>query len=115
LIDAVDYWNNFLGGYIHASVLVPLRIFNILFTAVTPAYNFVTWVASQFAYQSLLPGAMRNTRHLLSFASATSDLFKHSFVGLADYVPTFAYGCEARPRPLCNRPANWQISYPILC
>jgi hypothetical protein len=79
LVNAVDYWNGSIGGYIYSAVFVPLRILNILFTAISPAYNFSTWVVSQFLSQSLLPATIKNSSSLVDFALATSSLFKHLF------------------------------------
>lgn len=79
LVNAVDYWNGSIGGYIYSAVFVPLRILNILFTAISPAYNFAAWVSSQFLSQSLLPATIKNSSSLVDFALATSALFKHLF------------------------------------
>lgn len=106
LIALVDYWNQSLGGYIHAAVVVPLRVFDVAFGAVVPAYNFGVWVSTQFVNNALVPNAIRNSGELLSLAESTADLFRDTFVSGSDYLGTFAYGCQEPVTDACYDPGR---------
>lgn len=106
LLQLVDYWNQFLGPFSHGVLLVPLRILNIMFTAVTPAYNFVVWVTTQFLYNAVVTNAVRDISPIVQFGRSTADLFNHTFLGLATYLPTFARGCPSPVTDLCYEPGR---------
>lgn len=106
LIGLVDHWNQSLGGYIHAAIVVPLRIFDVAFGAVVPAYNFGVWVATQFVYNALVPNALRNSGELLDLANHTAALLRDTFVSGSDYIRTFAYGCQEPVTDACYDPGR---------
>lgn len=104
LLEFVEYWNSFLGPFVHVLLLAPMQVINTLFSSVVPPYNWMVWIWKQFIYNLLLSGASTDMNQIVVFGTSFGAAVNHTVISIADYIPTFAKGCDDPYSDTCYDP-----------
>lgn len=100
LVQFVDYYNQFIGPKLHTIVVVPAEIVDTVFSALVPIYDTAVWWFSQFFYNVIVTGAIRDFQPWRDLGVAVAKLFEAVSISFVDYVFNLAQGC---PRPVTDQ------------
>ena len=99
LIEVVEFWNQFAGPAIHSILVVPLRVFDIVFSALVPAWDWLVWVLTKFFFNVFLTGAIRDIENYRVLGVAFAAFIKSSFASLSNFIQTASQSC---PQPVTD-------------
>lgn len=99
---AAQVYNGYLGPYVRASVLVPLRVLDLLLRALLPVWNSAVWFLKTLGVQGLLPILIEQAELVLRIATALVSLVRH----LAEALTAFFLALFCTSGPACLRPED---------
>jgi hypothetical protein len=105
-LKLVDYWNSPIGPGIHAVIILPLEVSNIVFIPLAGIFNFVVWIVRQVWTQVILTGVIREYDQVVLFGTGTASFATHTTMGVVDYVKTVSEVCEASQGARCYDPGR---------
>jgi hypothetical protein len=87
---AVGVYNRFLGPYVRQTILIPLRIVDLLLRALLPLWNSSVWFLKTLGVQGLLPILIDQAETLVRLVTAMVGLVQHLALELARFFQGFA-------------------------
>lgn len=105
-VDWVQQWNSLLGPVLHTILVVPLQIFDIVFSSVIPIFNAFWWLFNQIFYNVFVVSAIRDIDLYRDLGLGVGGFFQLLAVNGANYVQTFAIPCEDPSSPICYESGN---------
>lgn len=106
LIEWAQYWNGTLGPVVVSTFLAPLRVADVVFSAVVPIYNFVVWTGSQLFYSTIVSNAVSNIATYADLGVSVAATASRSAVSASNYVQTFASPCPTPVTDSCYDPGQ---------
>lgn len=106
LIEMVNMWNSSVGPVMDTSFVWPLRILDIVFSALVPIYNFLAWTGSQIFYNALVSNALKDITPYIELGNSVALSSRQSAISLSDYLETFVRNCPSPVTDLCYEPGG---------
>ena len=92
VIYFVEYYNARIGPFVHAYLLFPLELLNLLVKGILPVYNGALWLARTLFNKGVLPVLLGQMTMLLDMAVVILSFGKHSSDAIQSFVRDL--GCE---------------------
>lgn len=89
-IGAARVYNRFMGPYVQQTVLVPLRIVDLLLRAILPLWNSTVWFLKTLGVQGLLPILIDQALTLVQLVTAMVGLVQHLALELVRFFESFS-------------------------
>ena len=86
------FYNGSIGPLIHATVVVPLQILDVLLRGLLPLWDSAVWFVKSLAVQGFLPSVIQEARTVMQMATAVLNFAEHLSAGLLAWIEGFL--CE---------------------
>jgi hypothetical protein len=86
---SVRVYNRNLGPWLHQTVLVPLKVVDLLLQGLLPLWDSVVWFLKAVWIQGLLPLVVDEAETVLRMATTLVDLTRNLSTALFDFVESF--------------------------
>lgn len=93
MVQTVDSWNAWMGPLLHTLLIAPSKVFDIMFSAIIPIYNLITWVFIQWFYNGIILTAINDLRPYRDFGVNLALFCKEFVQSAVYYIETFVYPC----------------------
>ena len=93
VLRMVEYYNARVGPFVHAYLVLPLDLLNLLFKGVVPVYNGFVWIGRSLWRQGLLPILWDQVEVLLEGAGVVLNWGRHFSVSAGGFVQGL-WGCN---------------------
>lgn len=108
--SSVEFYNEYVGKFIHKEFRIFLEWINLMFRVFTPLWNTVIWFGRMFIFKGFIPIVFQN---LITFFSMTVHLvgfFRHFFLEMSLFLKTLNTDMLANPVEMDFKPALEEIS-----
>jgi hypothetical protein len=82
-------YNRVLGPWLHRTVLVPLKVVDLLLQALLPIWDSIVWFLKAVWIQGLLPVVVDEVETVLRMATTLVDLTRSLSTAIFDFVESF--------------------------
>ena len=86
---AARMYNRFVGPWMHQTVLIPLKVVDVLLRGLLPLWDSVIWFVKAVGIQGVLPLVVDEIETVLKMATTLVDLVRHLSTALVGFVESF--------------------------
>ena len=86
---SVRVYNRFIGPWVHQTILIPIKVVDVLLRGLLPLYDSLIWFLKAVGIQGLLPLVVDEIETVLKMATTLVDLVKNLSSALFWFVESF--------------------------